>query len=86
MLNPCASYRVKKQTVLATPNPLPAEQAESVSSNKRGHQQLGGPPPTPPPTHFGGAGSLGLPLGLVAPILTPNGVNFLFFLEGAGRG
>ena len=40
--NPCASYRVKKQTVPATPNPLPAEQAESVSSNKRGHQQLEG--------------------------------------------
>ena len=40
--NPCASYRVKKQTVRATPNPLPAEQAESLSSNKRGHQQLGG--------------------------------------------
>ena len=40
--NPYASYRVKKQTVLATPNPLPAEQAESVSSDKRGHQQLGG--------------------------------------------
>ena len=40
--NPCASYRVKKQTVLATPNPLPAEEAESVFSNKRGHQQLGG--------------------------------------------
>ena len=39
--NPCASYRVKRQTMLATPNPLPAEQAESVSSNKRGHQQLG---------------------------------------------
>ena len=28
--------------MLATPNPLPAEQAESVSSDKRGHQQLGG--------------------------------------------
>ena len=28
--------------MLATPNSLPAEQAESVSSNKRGHQQLGG--------------------------------------------
>ena len=40
--NPRASYRVKKQTVLATPNPLLAEQAERVSSNKRGHQQLGG--------------------------------------------
>ena len=40
--NPCASYRVKRQTMLATPNPLSAEQAESVSSNKRGHQQLGG--------------------------------------------
>ena len=34
--------KLKKQTVLATPNPLPAEQAESVSSDKRGHQQLGG--------------------------------------------
>ena len=33
--NPCASYRVKKQTVLAKPNPLPAEQAESVSSDFR---------------------------------------------------
>ena len=40
--NPCASYRVEKQTVLATPNPLPAEQAKIVSSSKRGHQQLGG--------------------------------------------
>ena len=39
---PCASYRVKKQTVLATPNPLRAEQAESVSSNKKGHQQREG--------------------------------------------
>ena len=33
--------KVKRQTMLATPNPLPAEQAESASSNKRGHQQLG---------------------------------------------
>ena len=30
--NPCASYRVKKQIVLATPNPLPAEQAELMTS------------------------------------------------------
>ena len=31
-------------------------------------------------------GKLGLPLGLEAPVMTPNGVSFLFFLSAIGKG